>query len=317
VLVGIILTVALMVGGLLLAWAAWLRAERARALPGVAAAAGLRFSEVDLFNTLAVPFPLFRAGDGRTIQNVMWREARGSTNTPTRVFDYSWYEEHRDRRGRERRRWEYLSCAFGQHNGAWPVITIERGAFVDRVGRLLGLPTVELESEEFNRTFAVRCADAKFATDLLSPQLMEFLLTTKGTIRFETRGRFLLASTSRVDAALMPGLLAVVEQFLALVPPVVRELYGSFPDGAGTEHMPPPTSEPAAPAGERSGGLGGVFQTRWDSAPQRAFEFAPPPDLRREGAWDPTPGVDHDLDGNVVANHEDPWGPGRPLPGRE
>lgn len=57
-LAGIILTIALMVGGLLLAWAAWRRAERARALPGVAAAAGLRFSEVDLFNTLAVPFPL-------------------------------------------------------------------------------------------------------------------------------------------------------------------------------------------------------------------------------------------------------------------
>lgn len=208
----------------------------------------------------------------------MARNARQHEH-PDAGVDYSWYEEHRDRRARQRRRWEYLSCGFGRHNGAWPVITIEREAFADRVGRLLGLPTVALESEEFNRTFAVRCGDAKFATDLLSPQLMECLLTTEGTIRFESRGRFLLASTSRADAALMPGLLAVVEQFLALVPPVVRELYGTFPEGAGTEHMPPPTSEPAARTDERSEGRGAALQTRWDST--------------------------------------DPWGPGRTLPGRE
>lgn len=117
----------------------------------------------------------------------MARTARWEHEHPHAGVDYSWYQEHRDRRGRQRRRWEYLSCGFGQHNGAWPVITIEREAFADRVGRLLGLPTVALESEEFNRTFAVRCE----------------------------------------------------------------------------------------------------------------------------------PGVDHDLDGNVVASHENPWGPGRTLPGRE
>jgi hypothetical protein len=41
------------------------------------------------------------------------------------------------------------------------------------------LKEVELESEEFDRTFTVAAADAKFATDVITPQVMEILLTRK------------------------------------------------------------------------------------------------------------------------------------------
>ena len=47
------------------------------------------------------------------------------------------------------------------------------------IGRLIGRLTnrdIELESEDFNRAFTVSCPDRKFASDVLHPRMMEFLL---------------------------------------------------------------------------------------------------------------------------------------------
>lgn len=318
-LVGIVATIVMMVVGILVTWAAHLRAERIKALPKVAAASGLQFASSDLFGCTAVAFPIFREGDGRKVENVMWRDA--VNGLPVRAFDYSWYSEHRDGNGRVHRRWQHFSCAMAQHNGKWPVIRISRQALVDSVGERLGLRSIDLESEEFNRRFFVQCSDRKFATDLLAPQMMEFLLTTDGHITFETKGRFLLLTTSRLDAHLVPGLLNVADHFVALIPPLVFELYGRFPDGTG----PDVPVDGEGPVGEQGPIVGeeGLFTGDLERRASRAVsarrwtpqdhQFAPPPDLRRENdPWDPTPGLEHDLDGNVVdTSREDPWGDGR------
>jgi hypothetical protein len=41
---------------------------------------------------------------------------------------------------------------------------------------MLGMQDIELESEDFNRRFRVRCDDAKLAYDVLPPRTMEALL---------------------------------------------------------------------------------------------------------------------------------------------
>jgi hypothetical protein len=307
-LIGIVATIVMMTIGILAAWSTHLRSERLRALPIVARTAGLEFSESDRFNCTAVAFPLFRAGDGRKVENVMWRD--GGNSHPVRVFDYSWYSEHRDNSGRVRRRWQHVTCSLAQHNGKWPELRVARQGLVDSLGERLGLRSIDLESEEFNRLFFVRCSDARFATDLLDPQMMQFLLTTEGKITFETKGRFVLLSTSRLDAKLMPGLLAVADEFVARVPPVVYDVYGRFPDVDDSDTVV---------VGEEGLSMGDVWRPSvvapMDWRPQR-HEFAPQPDLRRENdPWDPTPGLEHDLEGNVVdTTREDPWGPGRPPP---
>jgi len=315
VLAGLVALVVLTTAGIVGVLAARARAARARALPVVARRAGLRFSETDPFNCVAAPFPLLRAGDGRRVDNVMWRP--GAPGHP-RVFDYSYYDEYRDRSGRVRERWRHFTCALAQHDGAWPELQVMRERLVDRAVQKLGPVDIDLESEEFNRTFVVRCEDRKFATDLLSPEMMELLLDTRGKLELETRGRFVLLTTSRLEAAAMPGLLAVAERFLALVPPVVRELYPTYPAGHGTEDMPAPPERHrrAGPGAGLFGGLGGLGVAGPGRTPQRPpFEFAPPPDLRGRtpDPWDPTPGVEHDLDGRPLPPApEDPWGRGRP-----
>ena len=57
-----------------------------------------------------------------------------------------------------------------------PPLRVDPEDFLDRfVGRITG-NDIDLESEEFNRAFTVSCPDRKFASDVLHPQMMEFLL---------------------------------------------------------------------------------------------------------------------------------------------
>ena len=57
-----------------------------------------------------------------------------------------------------------------------PPLSVDPENFLERfVGRLTG-NDIDLESEEFNRAFTVGCPDRKFASDVLHPQMMEFLL---------------------------------------------------------------------------------------------------------------------------------------------
>ena len=172
---------------------------------------------------------------------------------------------------------------------------------VDKAFQKLGLPDIDFESEEFNRTFVVQCADRRFASALIDPQMMDLLLPTRGEITFETKGRFLLLTAPRAEAAQMPALLNLAEQFLRHVPPAVRELYPTFPDGAGTDVFPLQSrgTDPSS-----AGGLGDMASM----TSGRAIVGD------EDDAWDPTPGVDHDLEGHAIAPPtEDPWHD-RPLP---
>jgi hypothetical protein len=191
----------------------------------------------------------------------MWHE--DGRPSPTRVFDYSYYSTQR-RGGFRRfdlglvndvdadadavasigqtRVWHAFSCALAQHNGAWPAIRIAGAGTVDNALRTSERTDIavtdldiDLDSEELDRMFAVQCADRRFVSALLDPLMVQFLLSTKGEITFETKGRFLLLSTRRVDPDEMPALLNLADEFVRRVPPAVRELYDTFPDDAGTD----------------------------------------------------------------------------------
>ncbi len=303
------------------------RSRRSRTMPRAAKRFAMAYSDVDRFNTTAVAFPLFREGDGRVVENLMWHE--DGSPSPTRVFDYSYYSSHRRGRGLgldlgfglvtntdvdtdaiasigETRTWHSFSCALAQHNGAWPAIRVAKEGIVDKAFQMIGLPDIDFESEEFNSTFVVQCADRRFASALIDPLMMDFLLSTKGEITFETKGRFLLLSTRRVDPVEMPALLNLADEFVRRVPPAVRELYDTFPDSAGTDVFP-------------LGGIGANGTNRPPIPPAGPGSWLgsgdPTGSLRdQDDSWDPTPGVDHDLDGHAVQPvAEDPWHD-RPVP---
>jgi len=284
--------------------------QRIRQLPAIARRAGLAYSETDGFNSTGVAFRLFQAGDGQMVTDVMWRPAdrQGDQSPPARVFNFAYYEKRDSGVAGGTKLWHRFTCALAQHNGNWPPIRIAPEGILDRAFQKLGLPDIDFESEEFNRAFTVQCPDRKFASALIDPQMMDFLLATAGDITLETKGRFLLATSRPLDPAQLPGLMHVTEELLQRVPPTVRELYPSFPDGAGTELF----TTPRLAAESTGGGAGDLFNpiSVWrglESAP-RPYEFAPEVTHPDDNPWDPTPGVDHDLEGHPVEpTVEDPW----------
>ena len=252
----------------------------------------MEYSDVDRFNSTAVAFPLFREGDGRVVENLMWHDRRLAV--APRVFDYSYYSSHRRGRGLG------LDLGFGlvtdvdvDSNAIASTVNphlahvqlrarpAQRGlagdphrreGVIDKAFQMLGLPDIDFESEEFNRTFVVQCADRRFASALIDPQMMDFLLSTGGEITFETKGRFLLLCTHRIDPVEMPALLNLADEFLRRVPPAVRELYETFPDGAGTDVSHPPTARSGARprASVRAAGWDRADRTRrWSTMTSR------------------------------------------------
>jgi hypothetical protein len=316
--VGVVVMVGLLIFGIAWTWGAAHRNARQKAMAPTAKKAGLHYSPGDLFGSTKVAFPLFRAGVGRNVENVMWRD--GHRGRPVRAFDYSYYTEHRDNEGKITQRWKHFSCAMGRHNGLWPTVLIGRERALDKVAQRVGLPDIELESEEFNRAFVIQCEDAKFATDLLSPEMMEFLLTTKGLLEFETKGRWLLISTKRVGAADMPGLVTLADEFIRRIPPLIWDIYPHAPDDAG-DLLPEEglglggLGHSVDSGGSSASSVGpGIFIPGVDTfgagtvgtGPHEFHDERTPSQLRGEPSSAP---VEYDLDGNPIDPRDDekPW----------
>jgi len=104
-----------------------------------------------------------------------------------------------------------------------PPLSVDPENFLDRfVGRLSG-NDIDLESEEFNRAFTVSCPDRKFASDVLHPQMMEYLLQHPQVgWRFEQDSMLMIARGQRtpeqIDATIqvMDGITDRVPEFVWL-----------------------------------------------------------------------------------------------------
>jgi hypothetical protein len=276
-----------------------LRAKRAADISTIASRARLQYSSSDPFDCTRVGFRLFTRGDGRGAENVMWREP--GDGHVYRVFDYWFYNEHRDQYGRTTKSYDRFTCAMALVGSSWPDIEIVPEGLMDKMASVIGGGDIDLESEEFNRLFAVRCADRRFASALVDPQMLDFLLSTRGELNFQLKGRWLLVWTDPIKAALMPGLLGFAEQFVARIPPVVWELYpSSFVDEDGT---------PLAP------GDGPLERMQTELAVSKLHEESDTFNVIAHSPFEPlerTDGVEYDLDGKPLPKvNEDPWGQGR------
>jgi hypothetical protein len=264
------------------AYAGLKRNARRAAIPEIAAGKGLRFSETDQFGSTTVAFPLFREGDGRAVESVMWLD--GDTKVdggmPTHVFDYGFYRIHHDRSGNETKSWHWFSCAMTQVAASLPELRVAHKDVVGEVLEHLGGEPITFESSEFDDTFRVTSPDRRFATAFIDAQMMQLLLETKGALALETRGRFVLLAGTQVKPDELPILLGVTDELVRRIPAAVYALYP--PVGPSPDDPVPPAAGPVGPA--------------------------PVDDASDPDAWDPTPGVDYDLDGHPVTPHtEDPW----------
>ena len=100
---------------------------------------------------------------------------------------------------------KHFTCVMAQVDGAWPEVSITREGILEKALDLVGLGDIELESDEFNRRFALRSPDRRFAVTLVDARMIDFLLSTEARFAFFVKGRWVLLVSDPVRPRLRPG----------------------------------------------------------------------------------------------------------------
>ena len=193
--------------------------KRREAMVAYAAGRGWRFEAEQPLLVDRFTGPPFGLGFGRRAYNVLY----GSHESRDLVsFDYEYKTQTTN--GKQTTTQVHRFSVLGLSMGiVMPPLSVDPENFLERfVGRLTG-NDIDLESEEFNRAFTVACPDRKFASDVLHPQMMEFLLEHRQVgFRFEQDSMLMIAHGQRtpaqIDATIqvMDGITDRVPEFVWL-----------------------------------------------------------------------------------------------------
>ena len=194
----------------------WYRRRVERIHRQVATDVGLSYSPRDTHGLVTLPFAFFQREGRHRAAHVMSNPLDPHL---AQVFEHTLTAK--DNRSRL-----YATCVLINAGGWWPHLQLGPEGPLAGLARLLGVRDIEVESEEFNRRFRITCDDRRFASALIDPRIMDWLLA-EGTsdLRIELMGDWALCTVDRLKATAMPGLLAFAHRFREHIPPVVYELY--------------------------------------------------------------------------------------------
>lgn len=204
------------------------KADRNLELQKLAAANGFAYTDADYFGSTQVPFQIFRLGNRSMVENMM--VGRSADDAPVRLFDLTTWDEKQTDEGTQESSYRYLTCCLTETDHSFPHLVVQPDTVATRLLEKVGMPSIDLESEAFNRRFMVTSEDERFARMFLDPQMMELLLSTDGQFQFEVRGRWVLVAAARLPAKLCLSLVGLSTRFRELVPPVVREFHPDLTD---------------------------------------------------------------------------------------
>jgi len=171
--------------------------KRREELATYAAARGWRYEVEQPLLVDRFTGPPFGLGFGRRAYNALYGSHDGRDLVS---FDYEYKTQTSD--GKQTTTHLHVFSVLGLSMGVlMPPLSVDPENFLDRfVGRLVG-NDIDLESEDFNRAFTVSCTDRKFASDVLHPQMMEYLLQHRDLgWRFEQDSMLVIAQGKRTPA---------------------------------------------------------------------------------------------------------------------
>lgn len=123
-----------------------------------------------------------------------------------------------------------VALATGQ---IYPVLSVtSEGMFSRMIGRFTG-SDINLEWEEFNREFTVRCHDRRFATDVLTQQMMELLMREPRTGWTLCGPDIMLVEQGDLELDTLTVTLQLLTRSVELIPEHVKQ-------AAGPSTMAPP-----------------------------------------------------------------------------
>jgi len=238
--VGLVLVLGLLAMGAV-AWLSFVaKRKRREGFATIAMQLGFEYSPQDPFGILAEPFALFEKGDGRGVENVLWGRWQG---LDVRLFDYWYYEESTDSKGNRTKTYYRFDCVTAPVDAACSRLVIEHENLGTKLANALTFHDIQFESEDFNKAFYVKSADAKFANDFIDDRMMDWLLANAKGFSFEVDGTELLCSCKKIEPMSIVPLLGTAKAFREHIPRVVASLY---PSAGGQPSSDPPASDAEA-----------------------------------------------------------------------
>jgi hypothetical protein len=198
-------------------------AKRREAMATYAVSRGWRYEAVQPLLVDRFDGPPFGVGHGRSATNAVYGQHDGREFVS---FDYEYKTTNGS--GKDRRTTTHTCSVVALSMGvSLPSLRVDPENFLERVVGRVTNSDIELELEDFNRAFTVSCPDRKFASDVLHPQMMEFLLQHRDVgWRFE-RDSMLMVSGTRRSVAEIDATLALMDQISDKIPDFVwRQVRG-------------------------------------------------------------------------------------------
>jgi hypothetical protein len=208
------------------------KAKRRQGLALFAQRNGLQFSPEDPFRLVNLDFHLFRRGDGRGCENVVYGRWH---DLPIREADYWYYTTQTDSKGGSSRSYSYFSVAVADLSAFLPYVSIAKENLLTRLADHVGLADITFESEDFNKEFNVTSKDREFAFKLLDARMMTWLLSTRGRFGFEVEGTNLLVYGKRLKPSDVLAPIGTSKEFHDHVPRLVWAEYGNASNPDRTE----------------------------------------------------------------------------------
>ena len=198
-------------------------AKRREAMAAYAGSRGWRYEAEQPLLVDRFDGPPFGIGHGRSATNAVYGQHDGREFVS---FDYEYKTTSGS--GKDRRTTTHTFSVVALSMGvSLPSLRVDPENFVERVIGRVTNTDIELELEDFNRAFTVSCPDRKFASDVLHPQMMEFLLQHREVgWRFE-RDSMLVVSGTKRSVAEIDATLALMDQISDRIPDFVwRQVRG-------------------------------------------------------------------------------------------
>lgn len=173
-----------------------------------------------IYDTMSIPdyysaYSFFREGHSRKAYNI----CKGiEKDIKVLAFDYTYTTGS----GKNRQVHNFTPIIIESDLMFKPLVIRPENLF-DKLGAAMGFDDIDFESAEFSKKYYVKCADKKFAYDIIHAKMMEFLLECK-IASIEAQGYSILfhqgktLSMSEVELLLMAA-----HRFIDLTPDYVRK----------------------------------------------------------------------------------------------
>lgn len=204
--------------------------ERRRALAALAADLGLSFdpSKDRDHDERYANFEIFRRGHSRAAYNTLTGSLPINGNDhPVVLGDFTYKVTSSNGKSSTTTTYRFSYLILHLPLPGVPDLLIRPEHIFDKLGSALGFDDIDFESAEFSRKFLVKSPDKRFAYDVITPRMMEFLMQATGAPAIDLeRGMLCLSDgRSRWQPQQFKSTVSFAETFIGLWPEhVIRDL---------------------------------------------------------------------------------------------